>query len=352
MIWLRFANMKTKKTRSTRPGASVRHHKLKKQLKQRRQFHQRFLLHPITVFGLLCLGVFIIGMTLKVTASSYQVTARVPAAPLTEGADITSPVDGTRVAAVPITVIGTCPADSYVKLIRNGIFSGVAWCDNGGFSIQTDLSAGENSLVAQDYNITDDAGPASGGIVVNYTPPVPPVVGTTGGTSGGTVPNGSSSNSLPLLISADFSFHAFDLGSKFSWPLQISGGKAPYSVAVDWGDGQTDELKSGQKLVLSHMYKSTGYYPVVVTVRDSSGRSATLQFAALIRTQGAAGFTTKQGTPVSSIGLITRIQQWLWLIWPAYTVTILMAVSFWLGERQELMQLLKRPAPKRRPRHP
>jgi hypothetical protein len=306
MIWLRFANMKTKKTRLARPGTSVRHHKLKKQIIQRRRLHKRFLLHPITAFGLLCLGVFIVGMTIKVTASSYQVAARVPAAPLTEGSVISSPVDGATVTAVPITVIGTCPTDSYVKLIRNGVFSGVAWCDNGGFSIQTDLSVGENSLVAQDYNITDDAGPASGGILITYTLPV---VGKTGGTTGSNVPNGSTSNSLPLLITADFSFHAFDLGSKFSWPLQISGGKAPYSVT-------------------------------------------TLQIAALIRARGAAGFTTKQGTPISSIGLITRIQQWLWLIWPAYTVTILMAVSFWLGERQELSLLLKRPAPKHRPRHP
>jgi hypothetical protein len=349
MIWLRFANMKTKKTSLARPGTSVRHHKLKKQIKQRRQLHQRFLLHPITAFGLLCLGVFIVGMTIKVTASSYQVAARVPAAPLTEGAVISSPADGATVTAVPITVIGTCPADSYVKLIRNGVFSGVAWCDNGGFSIQSDLSVGENSLVAQDYNITDDAGPASGGILITYTLPV---VGRTGGTTGSNIPNGSTANSLPLLIAADFSFHAFDLGSKFSWPLQISGGKPPYSVTVDWGDGRTDVMKSSQKLVLSHRYESTGYYPVVVTVRDSSGGSSTLQIAALIRARGAAGFTNKQGTPISSIGLITRIQQWLWLIWPTYTVTILMAVSFWLGERQELSLLLKRPAPKRRPRHP
>jgi hypothetical protein len=30
---------------------------------------------------------------------------------------------------------------------------------------------------------------------------------------------------------------------------------------------------------------------------------------------------------------------WLKFIWPAYGVVILMAVSFWLGEREELIDL-------------
>ncbi len=91
--------MKTKKV--AKPAAtsySRRKHELKKAhkkaLKQARPLHKKILLHPVTVFFLLCSVVLIAGLTYQVLADSYTVTGKVPAPPLTQGSDITQPSDG------------------------------------------------------------------------------------------------------------------------------------------------------------------------------------------------------------------------------------------------------------------
>jgi hypothetical protein len=57
-------------------------------------WHVHIALHPMSVLALLCVGVLLVSFTLNALADSYQVTAVVPAPPLTEPAIITSPVDG------------------------------------------------------------------------------------------------------------------------------------------------------------------------------------------------------------------------------------------------------------------
>jgi len=128
------------------------------------------------VLLLLCIGVLLVGLTFNAYGDSYDVTATIlaplPGAPAT----ITSPSDQTHFTATPITVTGTCPQNTYVKLNRNNVFSGSAVCGVGQttYQIQTDLSLGSNVLVPQVYNVTDQAGPASSPITVWYDNPPQP----------------------------------------------------------------------------------------------------------------------------------------------------------------------------------
>jgi hypothetical protein len=149
--------------RPRRPAAAAH-----KAVHRKRPLHKKVLLHPFSVMVLLCVGVFIIGAAFQGRAATYDVTATVPAQPLTAPAVIAEPADQLHVTTTPITVSGTCPANSYVKLYRNDAFSGVALCAGGLFQVQADLAGGPNTLDARAFNLTDEEGPDSPAITVYY----------------------------------------------------------------------------------------------------------------------------------------------------------------------------------------
>lgn len=162
-------NMKTKKSSQIKKARTATSHKRV----VRRPIHKRVLLHPFSAFVLLCVGVLVAGSTFPGIAATFDVTATVEAPALTEPAVITSPSDQMRVGASQTAVVGTCPADSYVKLFRNSEFSGSAICNNGNhFTIQTALSLGANELKARVFNLTDNEGPASPAVTIYYDLPV------------------------------------------------------------------------------------------------------------------------------------------------------------------------------------
>ena len=154
----------------------ARTHVTHKKVVRRRPIHKRVLLHPISWFLLLCAGVLVVGSTFRGQAATYDVTAKISAPALTEPAVITQPTDQKRISASVMNVLGTCPDDSYINLYRDGAFSGVDICDNGGhFHIQTGLSPGANELKVRVFNLTDDEGPDSPPITVFYDlPPATP----------------------------------------------------------------------------------------------------------------------------------------------------------------------------------
>lgn len=137
--------------------------------------HKRVLLHPISAFLLLCIGVLVAGSTFPGLAATYDVTATVPAVALTEAAIIKQPTDQKHVSSPLVDVQGDCPDDSYVKLYHDGVLGGVDVCNNGGhFHIQTSLLPGANELKARVFNLTDNEGPDFAPITVYYD--LPPVV--------------------------------------------------------------------------------------------------------------------------------------------------------------------------------
>jgi len=221
------------------------------------------------------------------------------------------------------------------------------------FSIQTTLAAGNNTLLIQDFNITDDPGPATPTITVTYNPPAPPPSSSGGSTTPAASSGnnyGSSGSPQPLLLNTDFRFQAFTVGNTFNWNLTIQGGVAPYGLHADWGDRTTsDDTYSHQGTVtISHTYTKPGYFPVIVQLSDATGATTMIQLVAFIKSANGAGTlfrpdTTITPTSASDTGLLQVFagsSKWLLLAWPTYIIISLMALSFWLGERQIYHRLL------------
>jgi hypothetical protein len=331
--------------------------------------HKRFILHPMTVMVVLVVGVLMIGITFKTVAQTISATIEAPN--LITGAVILSPVGGSSLYTQTVNVTGSCPNNSYVKIYVNSSFGGVAWCaaDNT-WSIQTSLNSGKNTLVAQDYNTTDLQGPTTPSVAVNYLepiiPPIPnpvptpapaPVVTVNNSQTSIIINNFDGSNKdtkLPMLLSSDFHYQAFDTGSDFSWSFDLSGGKPPYILNVDWGDGvnSTVNVPTDPTIVLHHKYLNSGYYPIIIMVQDAKGSHKILQLAALVKPTGAAGIinftktTTSHNTKLSqesnATSFVNSVRSWLWLAWPTYLIVLLMVVSYWLGEKNEYQLIFKR----------
>lgn len=302
----------------------------KRLVKKRRPLHKKLLLHPITVFGLLCFGIFLIGFTLHAFALSYTVTAIVPAPALTQPAVIASPKGGSTITTIPIPILGTCPNNSYVTLTRNGLFSGEGMCTSGAFSITTDLFPGLNQLQIQDYNITDQAGPTSGIVDVTYRP-------------NGLLKISTKAYPLPVLDAA-FRYQVFFVGQTFRWTIDVNGGQPPYTANVNWGDGNSSSYNVGHasSFVIDHVYSLPGDLIITISVTDARSGTSQLQLTANIKTKASLNGAIASSSSTGIGNPITAIQKWLWLVWPLYGTVVLMAISFWLGEHQENINLDRR----------
>jgi hypothetical protein len=343
-------------------------------IKRARPKHRKILLHPATIMVLLCAGVLIINFTRSSNADNVLLSAVVPAPALSEGATITSPTGSSTVSSSPVTVSGTCPDNSYINLSNNGIFAGSAACVSQEFSITVALSKGMNDLLAQDYNSTNDPGPITSTVYVTYTPPPSSPITITPSQTAELQGNSStvttetlpataastSSSSLAPVLTANYSFKTFLTSSQFTWQIDLSGGTPPYIAVVSWGDGTSTTYKFNVDPLfsISHTYSSTGYYPVVIHAVDSKDKQTYLQIAALIHTPKSIGFAgiIKSNPPPTttssktSKGLFTKVHSLIWIIWPTYGFVLLMVVSFWLGERQEYLYLMKKQKPAHRHR--
>ena len=328
--------------------------KKRARLKARRPIHKKLLLHPAAIFILLCVGVLLLASSWNAAAdggtdtASWTVHGKVPAPPLTEPGKATSVTNGQHFSVTPVEISGTCPDDSYVKVYRNDIFAGVAICINQTFDPMVDLVPGENDIQVHVFNITDDEGPLSDPVVVYYDPPLPVTDNSSSGSSSsssGQTPAQAAQN--PFLITSDYSYRGYLPKQTIEWQINTAGGTPPYGFTIKWGDGResTYVQKSAGSLDIKHAYSRSGNYVIGVSGTDSDGNSSYLQLMAIVSGPPLQFFGTTSG-PLSQASSFT--QRWLWAAWPAYLVLILMTLSFWLGERQELRLLRPKKRTRRR----
>ncbi len=346
-----------KKTK-TKPTINKTLKQSKKQLiKAKRPTHKKIFLSPASLFIFLCLGVILATSTIVSSAQTINISAVVPAKALTSPATITNLSNNQKLTTSPIKVIGNCPPNSYVVLVRNGYASGMAVCQNNSFQIETDLTPGSNNLLAQDYNLTNQAGPAGSSLRVIYVPATsaqPPIAQTIPAANSPQPPNPSTST-LPsqpapssLLLSATSSYKTFTTGETYAWQMTLSGGQPPYFVYVNWGDNTYSNFffKADPTFTVEHHYQKSGIYTIIVSSIDSAGYKAVTQLSAVIKANpvNQVGLTNlNNNNPVAnglSIIKSKTAQNLLWFIWPTYIIIILMIISFWLGERRELKSLV------------
>lgn len=250
---------------------------------------------------------------------SYGLAATKTQEAPTSAATITTPGNGASFSSSPITVAGTCTSELLVQIYNNGVMVGSVMCENGSFSMQASLFAGVNEFTAIMYDDLEQAGPTSNIVTVNYTD--------------------SNITAFGQLITLTSSYgrRSAPVNSELTWPLQLTGGLGPYAFSIDWGDGESAELKSQSLaglVTIAHNYKRAGIYNVNVRVTDVNGLSAFLQVVAVSsgKVDGAAGAggTTEDTTGVAQ----TQI---LWV--PAVVSLGLLLPTFWLGRRSQIVSL-------------
>jgi len=299
--------------------------------------------YPLIVLVLLMVGVLLGHVTMQARAADVVVTATANGPLPPSAAVILSPKDGDRFTDFPIAVSGTCPAPYFVKLYRNQAFSGSTQCNNDGtFLIYTDLFVGKNELEVRVVNAADQEGPRSNVVTVYFDQPItqaPP--GSPSAPSSTPERESSAGEPKPFLITSDIFFKAIYDNDEVTWKFGIVGGRAPFHITVAWGDGSTSTLSrvGENEFTVTHKYRrgaqAREYYPVAVSVTDSDGRKASLQVFTILNNRliPGLGSTSEDNQPLSGSALLQRVAL------SAYGVTTLMAISFWLGERHELMSL-------------
>ncbi len=281
--------------------------------------HKSHTSYPLVAILLLMVGVLLTSTTIKVRAEDVVVTATSKGPlPITR-AVILKPEQDARFSSPGIPVSGTCEPDYFVSLYRNDLFSGSGVCSQQGtFQISTDLFPGRNDLRIRTSNAAGEEGPPSIVTTVYYDVP-----GGAGGTSG-----------PPYYLAADYFFKASYAGRNIDWQFSITGGTAPYTIYVSWGDGSSEVLQNvgGKNFTLKHTYvslqDSRQYFTVNVRAVDKDGREASLQMFAAMNDPAVIAAGSSKG-PLAFIG-----GGLLGVVWSAYGIVVLMGVCFYLGERR------------------
>jgi hypothetical protein len=295
--------------------------------------------HEYTSYGplgmlLLVVGVLLLGTTVFAAtpydgpeAHSVSLTGTLPEPPPKTAATIVSPAQGQHFGTSPITVSGTCPANTLVEVYKNDIFAGSTPCsDSGSFSFKVDLLIGQNVLIARVYDSLNQPGPDSNAVTVYYDALPPQGAAITPLSLGGS----------QLLISTDAVYRGTFPGRELSMPVQVLGGTPPYAINIQWGDSKNSVIARSDNLTFSatHTYLRAGTYQITIQATDARGQVAFLSVVAIVNGQPAAiPASTTTGPPISR----------LILLWPLYTALIAIVTSFWLGERRERQLILAHP---------
>lgn len=294
----------------------------------------RFRSHENTSYLPLMILLLIVGIVLSIStvtaqspgpeARSVGLTGTMPGEAPTTGAIILTPNDQDRFTTSPITVSGTCPAGTLVEIFKNEIFAGSGACsDDGTFSLLVDLLIGQNILIARVYDALNQAGPDSEPVTVHYD----------------ALPfQGSAFSPLnfggaQLVLNTDAVYRGSFPEQELNVPIIVLGGTPPYAVSIEWGDANNKIVPRNDNIQfnVTHAYNKPGIFQISLKATDSRERVAFLTVAAIINGQPAV---------VSSITPSAQTLNKLLAIWPVYTTSIVMLISFWLGERREKKILL------------
>ncbi len=286
--------------------------------------------HEYTSYLPLALLLLVVGMSLAVCtayaaspppqAESMSLTGSMPGKPPKTGATITSPTNQQRFSVTPVSVKGTCVANMLIEIYKNDIFAGSGACSaTGTFVIDIDLLIGSNVLIARTYDSLNQQGPDSNAVTIYYDALPTQASALASFNFGGP----------QMLLNTDAVFRGSFPGQQMNVPISIIGGTAPYAINMKWGDSTNKVVprNDNQTFIVGHTYTKPGVYQITIQGTDVQGRVAFLTVAAIINGQPPAvpGTTTPTDSKMNK----------LLALWPLYTASVAVVISFWLGERRE-----------------
>lgn len=366
----RISTAKTKKRSTSRSKNEVslkypeniilRHLRLVEHSKTGKVIHHQHTSHLLLFLLLMVLGLFLLASDSYVqsyTSSGTVVVGTIVTGPPPEtGAVITYPNDQADFDDKIIDVKGTCKKNSFVIVSNNNVMAGSAACTEAGiFSLQIQLSFGKNVLSALNYDNLNQVGPNSpltvvflrkdGNEVATIDPSISaqsiqslPVNPTT---ISGLNNNFSDCNSYKVgeLPVDDIPHITIVCAPRLFLPelpqvlgVLAWGGTPPYAVSIDMGN-ETNELLSiaspGYK-TLKFSYAVPNIYKLSFKLKDTAGKSASIQTSVQVSgeiasatTTPSAGNTSSDGTIFSSLSKSPT---------PLYLVAVAVTIGFWGGD--------------------
>lgn len=301
----------------------------------------RFLCAVLTAVSIVLMG----AAPSTVSAASYDVTASIPYPAPTTAAIIDPSLDGKDSPVDLFTVFGTCehlsPA-SIVSLWRGLQLLGSVNCEpSGTFSLVITLISGANTIIARTSSLSENYGPDSTPVTISYTPPL--VVNP--GQPTNTPPKTAQPSTDPLFVTSPTPFEILHEDKGVTIKIVVSGGKGPYNISVNWGDGSTETSVVADigSFSFKHVYEENGIYKVVATVTDVLGESKVYQFI-VASTSVPQADSVEQKTDRQVVVADNGVQ--LLLVWTVILLILLlflgMLTSFWLGRRYEYNELKDR----------
>ena len=222
-------------------------------------------------------------------AASYNLHATVPYEAPSQAAVINPALNQSVVNQALVTISGTCQQldpSGVVSIWRSGSAIGSTIC-SGTFGLQVMLSPGANNLVARTANASGQYGPDSQAVILTLTlpsklpsstnqtiepsSPASEVISTNRGASSG------------LKVTTKPPFTVLSNGPTTGVELVISGGKQPYTVELNWGDGSADTrtVDTPSPVSFSHTYSENQTYVLKGRVLDSQGDYAQVNSVAI-----------------------------------------------------------------------
>ncbi len=271
----------------------------------------------------------------SIRAAESQLSLTVLGPPPATAPTIDDPTGGLRFSVSTTTVRGQCISGLIVEVYRNTTFAGSTFCDiSGHYNLLISLVAGQNDLTARNVDGLLQTSPDSNLVSVFYDPPPPTPIPSTTPTP--ILPTTLPRNPLPLITpkpsstplaplaieSKQHSYQGIDVGSSIDFAATVRGGKSPYKVVIDWGDGRKTDLATADGVVnMNHKYDKSGINRLVIRASDALGNVAVMTLVVIVN--GVAPVTS--GISGEGGGLLL-------IAWPLFGFLGLILLSFWLGE--------------------
>lgn len=246
----------------------------------------------------------------QVQSGQVDVNALVP---LTQAAVITVPHNGQHFSQTTITVSGTCFKAIIVEIYKNNIFAGSTLCSSGEFTLQISLLLGKNVLVAKVRDIDGNYGPSSHPVTVYYDQIIPlPVQGQ------------------QFILTTDGLYTGTKVGESAVVTINLIGGFAPYTLEVDWGEGNRDLISrpNNGSFNATHTYGQQGSYQIRISGVDSIGQRTFVQTTIIVSGAPQLGSTVALSTTENRI--LRALSYWYVEL---AGLVLLAAMIYWLGFR-------------------
>lgn len=246
--------------------------------------HHRHTSYRAIVSVLIVAGIFMIWLAYYSNSkSSFFGTLPAYEAPAPDSIPfISTPAVNSSVESDEAEVGGTCAKNiqNYVIVRNANKITGSTVCSSDGrFSISQPIIFGTNVFTASSVNVSGKETALTIGVGIS-------------GASGSLV--------NAVTVSSDVGTVQYSPKQEFSLPLNLEGGSQPYKVAVDWGDGNKQQLETRDaKISPKHTYQSKGDHKVVVTVEGNKSSSQSYSFVAV----DIKGYKPSKTTAVASTGV-------------------------------------------------